>query len=129
MNAKLIELGAEGHPATEILIKGEEFLVGRGSDCDYSVRDINVSRHHCMIRIRPEEITLVDLGSSNGTYVNRNRVISQVALQSGDEIRLGDLRLIFELGDAHAAQKPADANSMLATVKLDVDTLKNRSAT
>lgn len=119
MHAKLIELGAQGHRANEILIKGEEFLLGRGSDCDFCLRDINVSRHHCLIHVRPEEITLVDLGSSNGTYVNRSRVISQIALRSGDEIRLGDLHFIFEIGESHAVQESPNADSLATTVRLD----------
>ena len=124
MNAKLIELGTQGHSVSEILIKGDEFLLGRGPDCDYSLRDINISRHHCLIRIRPEEITLVDLGSSNGTFVNHSRVISQVALRSGDEISLGDLRFIFELGDSHKDPESTNTDSLATTIRLDPETHK-----
>jgi pSer/pThr/pTyr-binding forkhead associated (FHA) protein len=98
MTPKLIEPGGKAQQTREIPIRGKEFLIGRGNDCDLRLRDPNVSRHHCMIRIRPDEVTLHDLGSSNGTYVNGTRVISQAVLQSGDEIRLGEYHFILDLG-------------------------------
>ncbi len=98
MSGRLIELGAQGDRANEIRLGGEEFLLGRGSDCDLRLRDASISRHHCMFRIRRNEITLMDLGSSNGTFVNGCRVVSQMALKSGDEICLGDFRFCLELG-------------------------------
>jgi len=99
MIAKLIEPGAGGQRAREVLIVGDEFLIGRGSDCDLRLRDINISRHHCIIRIRPQEITLTDLGSSNGSYVNGHRVVSQTALKSGDEIQVAEFRFFLDLGE------------------------------
>lgn len=98
MIPKLIEPGDAAHQTREIPIRGESLLIGRGNDCDLRLRDLCISRHHCMIRIRPDEVTLRDLGSSGGTYVNGNRVITQVVLQSGDEIRLGDYLFILDLG-------------------------------
>jgi pSer/pThr/pTyr-binding forkhead associated (FHA) protein len=98
MTPKLIEPGGKAHQTREYPISGKEFLIGRGNDCDLRLRDPNVSRHHCMIRIRPDEVTLHDLGSSNGTSVNGTRVISQIVLQSGDEIRLGEYHFILDLG-------------------------------
>lgn len=102
MIAKLIEPGVAGEPAREIVIVGDEFLIGRGADCDLRLRDLNISRHHCLIRIRPDEITLSDLGSSNGTYVNGTRVVSQVALKSGDEITVADFHYYLDLGEGDA---------------------------
>jgi pSer/pThr/pTyr-binding forkhead associated (FHA) protein len=115
MIPKLIEPRAEGKGGREILIRREEFLLGRGSDCDLRLSDINVSRHHCLIRTRPEEVTLADLGSSNGTYVNGNRIVSQVVLNSGDEIRVGAFQFLFELGEV----------SKLDTLKTSIDPLAN----
>ena len=57
-----------------------------------------------MIRMRGGEITLMDLGSSNGTFVNGSRVISQTALKSGDEITLGDFRFHLDLGDSSMSE-------------------------
>ena len=45
---------------------------------------------------------LADLGSSNGTYLNGTRVLSQTVLHTGDEIRVGDVRYVVDLGDDSA---------------------------
>jgi pSer/pThr/pTyr-binding forkhead associated (FHA) protein len=121
MTPKLIEPGSQAQQTREIPIRGKEFVIGRGTDCDLRLRDPNVSRHHCMIRIRPDEVTLVDLGSSNGSYVNGTRVISQLALQSGDEIRLAEYRFILDLGvDRDKIQeKTPDVDPVAETVTLE----------
>jgi pSer/pThr/pTyr-binding forkhead associated (FHA) protein len=97
MLAKLLERGCAGAERHEIAVTKEEFLLGRGEDCDLRLRSKAISRHHCMIRVRAGEATLVDLGSANGTFVNNQRVRSQIALQHGDEIGLGDFHFVLEL--------------------------------
>lgn len=98
MTPKLIEPGGKAQQTREITIRSKEFLIGRGNDCDLRLRDPNISRHHCMIRIRPDEVALFDLGSINGSYVNGTRVMTNVVLQPGDEIRLGEHRFFLDLG-------------------------------
>ncbi len=126
MIPKLIERGGKGKRDQEFQIRREEFLLGRGTDCDLRLSDINISRHHCLIRVRPDEITLVDLGSSNGTYVNGHRVVSQTALHSGDEIRVGEFCFIFEVGEGTRPDHDPNVIDPLAhTVRLgDVKKLK-----
>lgn len=99
MPLRLFEPGKPGEPVRENAVTGDEFLLGRGADCDLRLHDSAASRHHCLIRIRGGEVTLADLGSSNGTYLNGTRVLSQTALHTGDEIRIGDFRYIVDLGD------------------------------
>jgi pSer/pThr/pTyr-binding forkhead associated (FHA) protein len=88
----------------EIAIDKEEFLLGRGVDCDLRLSGASVSRHHCLIRIRGSEATLSDLGSSNGTYINGQRVRSQAALMNGDEVGVGDFRFTFLLAGVSGLQ-------------------------
>ena len=99
MTPKLIEPAFGAERTREIPLQADEFLIGRGPDCDLRVAEYDVSRHHCLIRRRGSEVTLVDLGSANGTYVNGQRVLSQAPLHSGDEITLGKCRFIVDLGD------------------------------
>ena len=100
MSPKLIEPGSDTQRKRETLIAKEEFLIGRGADCDLRVHEDDISRHHCLIHLRSNEAILSDLGSSNGTFVNGQRVLSQVTLKSGDEILLGNkCRLLVDLGD------------------------------
>jgi len=119
MTPRLIEPGRTAQQTREIPILGKEFVIGRGNDCDLRLRDPNISRHHCMIRLRPPEVTLFDLGSSNGSYVNGNRVIAQVTLQSGDEIRLGAFCFVLDLGEGYdqSSAKHPDVNAAAKTLR------------
>ncbi len=99
MTPKLIEPAVGVERLREIPMQVDEFLIGRGADCDLRLAEYDVSRHHCLIRLRGGEATLVDLGSSNGTFVNGLRVLSQAPLHSGDEITLGKFRFIVDMGD------------------------------
>ena len=82
---RLIERGATPAQSREIPINEHEFLIGRGADCNLKLRSDEISRHHCTIRVSSDGATLMDLGSSNGTYLNGQRVRSQADLTSGDE--------------------------------------------
>jgi hypothetical protein len=69
-------------------------LVGRSPECDIFLDDVTVSRQHAEILRDGDEFTIRDLGSLNGTYVNRKRIESAV-LQNDDEVQVGKYRLTF----------------------------------
>ena len=115
MTPRLIEAGATGSKGREIAIHQEEFLIGRGADCDLRLKATAVSRHHCLLRFRGDEASITDLGSSNGTFLNGQRVRSQTTLHSGDEIRVGACSFAVDLGDR---VNPEDAEGIAATCKL-----------
>jgi FHA domain/zinc-ribbon domain len=69
-------------------------LVGRSPECDIFLDDVTVSRRHAEIVREGDEFTIRDLGSLNGTYVNRKRIES-TALQDDDEVQIGKYRLTF----------------------------------
>ena len=71
--------------------------IGRGPDQEVFLDDITVSRKHAELRAQPDGWHLVDLGSLNGTYVNRSPV-QEVDLASGDEIQIGKYRFRFMCG-------------------------------
>jgi pSer/pThr/pTyr-binding forkhead associated (FHA) protein len=115
---KLLEIGAADGRLREIPLMGDEFLIGRGEDCDLPLHDPEVSRHHCLIRIRHQEVAISDLGSSNGTFVNGHRLVSQVKLATGDEIVIGPFRYVVDLGDVTDFQPPGiDSQAMTRTIK------------
>ena len=69
-------------------------LLGRGTDCDLRLVDPGVSRHHAELRVETDQVVLVDLGSTNGTFVN-GQPVRRVALTDGTRISLGRTMLVF----------------------------------
>lgn len=72
--------------------------VGRGPDQEVFLDDITVSRQHAEIRSTPAGWVIIDLGSLNGTYVNRQPV-TETQLQSGDEVQIGKYRFVYLVAD------------------------------
>ena len=79
---------------TKFTLDGEVVTVGRHRESDIFLNDITVSRRHAELRREGAKYSVVDLGSLNGTYVNRARVDSS-PLASGDELQIGKFRLLF----------------------------------
>ena len=83
------------------LLDTDVVTAGRHPDSDIFLDDITVSRRHVEFRREAEGYHVHDVGSLNGTYVNRDR-IDEVSLQNGDEVRIGKFRLIYFASDAQA---------------------------
>jgi hypothetical protein len=69
-------------------------LVGRSPECPIFLDDVTVSRRHAEIVREGDTFTIRDLGSLNGTYVNRKRIETAV-LENDDEVQVGKYRLTF----------------------------------
>jgi hypothetical protein len=78
-----------------IPLEGRVFSLGRQAACDVTISDPNVSRRHAEIRPEADGYLLVDLGSTNGTRVNGQRV-AEHALRDGDQVGVGGVTLVFE---------------------------------
>jgi diguanylate cyclase (GGDEF)-like protein len=74
-------------------ITKSETIIGRGSQADIHVVDDGISRRHAMIIHRGDEISVKDLGSTNGTFCNGQRVTEQ-ALSDGDKIQVGSTTIL-----------------------------------
>lgn len=70
--------------------------IGRQHDCTIVLADPNVSRHHAEIRPSGDGFSVVDLGSTNGTRINGNRIPGPHQLADGDELRCGNTIMHFE---------------------------------
>ncbi|WP_308190768.1 FHA domain-containing protein [Streptomyces sp. HPF1205] len=80
---------------SRFLLDGELTTAGRHPQSDIFLDDVTVSRRHVEFRRTPDgHFTVSDVGSLNGTYVNRERIDS-VALNNGDEVQIGKYRLVF----------------------------------
>lgn len=120
MKVRLIERGRSPDQTRDIPVTQSEFLIGRGADCNLRLRIPAISRHHCIIRLGTDEATLVDLGSSNGTYLNDQRVRSQAPLHSGDELRIGTCCFVVDLGDRASLihSQTVEVDTSATTIKL-----------
>jgi pSer/pThr/pTyr-binding forkhead associated (FHA) protein len=70
-------------------------VIGREANCDIPVDSPQISRRHAEISLSGDTATIKDLGSSNGTFVNGNKV-TQAALKSGDEIKIDKIRFAVQ---------------------------------
>ena len=76
------------------LLDAERTTAGRSTQADIFLDDVTVSRKHAEFVREGQQFWVRDIGSLNGTYVNRTR-IDQVALRSGDEVQIGKFRMTF----------------------------------
>lgn len=84
---------------TSFQLEADVTTIGRGDYADVVLDDVTVSRNHAEIRRVPEGWQLRDVGSLNGTYVNRER-IEETILAGGDEVQIGKYRFVFLVGGA-----------------------------
>jgi hypothetical protein len=75
-------------------LNGDRLTIGRRPDSDIFLDDVTVSRDHALLVRRGGDLYLDDLGSLNGSYVNRRRIESH-RLEDGDELQIGKYKLTF----------------------------------
>jgi pSer/pThr/pTyr-binding forkhead associated (FHA) protein len=89
---------AGGPPGAVFSLDHETVTIGREPAADVFLDDVTVSRNHAIITRAPGGTVLRDLGSLNGTYVNRRRIEGEEVLEDGDELQIGKFRLTFLVG-------------------------------
>lgn len=92
----LVQRGPDA--GARFLLDQETVTVGRHPSSDIFLDDISVSRKHATFVRTTAGYQVTDLGSLNGTYVNRDRIDTDVVLSGGDEVRFGKYRLIYFAG-------------------------------
>ncbi|MBL8682822.1 MAG: FHA domain-containing protein [Myxococcales bacterium] len=103
--ARLLIVTPEGQQERELVAVNS---VGRHPNNTVQLLDRIVSKEHCIIEVRAGRYVLRDLGSLNGTYINGQRVAGEQWLNDGDEVALGNTRMVFREsnGAAPVAQPP-----------------------
>ncbi len=86
---------------SRFLLDTELVGAGRHPESEIFLDDVTVSRRHAEFRRGPSGYRVADVGSLNGTYVNRDR-IDEVELQGGDEVQIGKYRLVYFASHAGA---------------------------
>ncbi len=82
------------------VVDGAAFSVGRAPDCVLSIPEVGISRLHMLVTIKRGEIYITDQGSSNGTFLNGQKIESKrlIRVAPTDEIKLGKSEVIMQLG-------------------------------
>ena len=92
--AALVVRSGGGRVGESFPLDHERMSIGRRPDSEVFLDDVTVSRDHAILVRRGDDVFLDDLGSLNGTYVNRRRIDSQ-RLEDGDEVQIGKYKLTF----------------------------------
>lgn len=92
--AALLVVKRGPNAGARFLLDQDTTTAGRHPEADIFLDDVTVSRRHAEFRRNEGSFEVVDVGSLNGTYVNRER-IDQTVLRTGDEVQIGKFRLVF----------------------------------
>lgn len=115
-----IEVWGTGEP-TLVSLESDRVSVGRAPDNDIALDDTTVSWLHAVFEKYPSGWCVRDVGSSNGTFVNRERVVTEQRLRNSDEVMVGECRLRFRTsGGAHGPTMGAEGPPEITTRERDV---------
>ena len=93
----LVVRSGGGRAGEHFLPQGPRTTIGRSPDCDIFLDDVTVSRKHAEFVRAEGGFAVKDVGSLNGSYVNRTRIDDPTSLQTGDEVQIGKFRLLVHL--------------------------------
>jgi pSer/pThr/pTyr-binding forkhead associated (FHA) protein/RNase H-fold protein (predicted Holliday junction resolvase) len=108
----------------QLRLKSETTVIGRGAGCQLKVVSDQISRRHCQITVLAQSVTIQDLGSVNGTFVNGGQIEphAEVQLSPGTQVRLGSLQFIVEF-QLNKSSIGGDGSSTI----LSAEALKSRT--
>lgn len=118
--AKLVIL-SQGMAGRSLELKVDKTTIGRVDDNIFPIVEPSVSSHHCEILLRGADVVVVDLNSTNGTFIDGNQIAGEAVLKHGQTLRLGqiELRLEVEGGSpvsvAPTAASPASSSAVPAS--------------
>jgi pSer/pThr/pTyr-binding forkhead associated (FHA) protein len=97
----LTDPNGQEHP-----LKGQTMTLGRAVECDVVIVSKSISREHARLRRDGRRWFVDDLGSTNGTFRNNERVVSSLDLRDGDSLKVGDVTFIFHDPDTTSRENP-----------------------
>ncbi len=84
-------------PGATFALEGDQLTIGRDSSSAVAINDAEISRKHARLTFQGGKYVIEDLGSTNGTFVNGQRLVSAVVLKSGDVVSFGEqIVLMYE---------------------------------
>ncbi len=96
MTVTLVTFGKNGQ-RKEFTLERKSTVIGRKTDADLRIPLSEISRAHCELTQNGRSVTLRDLGSSNGTFVNDERIEDDTELEPGDRVRIGPVHFIVQI--------------------------------
>ena len=106
----------------EHLLQNDVTHMGRAVENEIVILDKRSSREHAVIRREGRRVILEDQGSTNGTYLNGERLQHAIQLRDGDQIRVGDVAFVFHDPEMTSAETPfpeLDVNLEAAEVRVN----------
>jgi FHA domain/zinc-ribbon domain len=91
----LVVRSGGGRAGEHFIPRGGRTMIGRSPDNEIFLDDVTVSRKHAVLVDEDGTFSIEDLGSLNGTFVNRKRIDSRTKLESGDEVQVGKYRMSY----------------------------------
>ena len=109
-----LTINAGPEAGKSVPVSGDRFVMGRDEHCDLVLGDAKASRNHAYLEVQPTgQVTLNDMGSTNGTFVNERRITTPTPLYGGEQVRIGDTILVLS---GVAAEAPTRAEPVPAPV-------------
>ncbi|HLZ53144.1 MAG TPA: FHA domain-containing protein [Verrucomicrobiae bacterium] len=110
-------------------LKADKTTIGRVEDNTFQIAEPSVSSHHCEVLLRGNEVVIKDLNSTNGTFINEEKITESV-LKPGQTLRLGQIELRLENGaPVPPAAPPAASGSTASAAPAPAPAKKPESVT
>ncbi len=106
--AKLVIL-SQGMTGRSHDLKVDKTTIGRVDDNTFPIAESSVSSHHCEVFMRGSDVVVNDLNSTNGTFINGDKITGEAVLKPGQILRLGQIELRLEVEGAPAPAPTATA--------------------
>ncbi|HWL93103.1 MAG TPA: FHA domain-containing protein, partial [Phycisphaerae bacterium] len=105
MTVTLVTFGKSGE-RRDFGLEKKSTVIGRKTDADLRIPLSQISRAHCEVTLNGRGAILRDLGSSNGTYVNDERIEDETVLDAGDRVRIGPIQFLVQIDGEPAKITP-----------------------
>ena len=93
----VLVVGKGAEVGERFYLERPEVTIGRDPESDIFLNDVTVSRRHARVLVSGGVVTIQDVGSLNGTYVN-DTLVDSAALRSGDSVQIGRFKMVFMTG-------------------------------
>jgi ABC-type multidrug transport system ATPase subunit/pSer/pThr/pTyr-binding forkhead associated (FHA) protein len=120
LDSHKLALGGEANQET-VRLTGTQMVIGRDADCDYPLRYPTISGRHARLEKTAGGISIEDLGSKNGTFVDGQRISGKVPLKPGSEIALGSFRFRLIDDSGVLAKRSYQGNVTVSASQLVVE--------